>query len=275
MRRSWVLRGPPACVASFILGGISTVPLFAALPGRAMAQPSPQAVAGFNSYVAAVEARLARQHSSPGNFLAPVDLARLRRGAPIVEQLTPISGAALPGALLHDWRGTAFVPGATAADFERLMQDFAAYPRNFAPQVLSVRVLAQDGGHYQVLMRVRQHHLITVTLDTTCDVTYARPDPQLGYSISRCPNIAEIAAPGTRNEHALSPGEEHGYLWRLNTYWTYEQRDGGLYMQIESVSLTRSIPDGLGWLIGPFIESIPRDSLQFTLRSASNALRKQ
>jgi len=72
----------------------------------------------------------------------------------------------------------------------------------------------------------------------------------------------------------LSAAEEHGFLWRLNTYWSYEERDGGLYMQIESVSLTRSIPTGLGWAVGPFVESVPRDSLEFTLRAVCDALKK-
>ena len=70
------------------------------------------------------------------------------------------------------------------------------------------------------------------------------------------------------------PSEEHGFLWRLNTYWSYEERDGGLYMQVESVSLTRAIPTGLGWAVGPFVESVPRESLEFTLRAACNALRE-
>jgi hypothetical protein len=72
----------------------------------------------------------------------------------------------------------------------------------------------------------------------------------------------------------LNSSEEHGFLWRLNTYWTYEERDGGLYMQIESVSLSRSIPVGLGWALRPYVESVPRESLEFTLRSARNAIRK-
>jgi len=268
-------RGFPIPIGLSFAGSLALPLLLASIAVPAAAQPSPRAIAGFNSYIAAVEARLAREHESPDGFLAPVDLARLRRGEPIVEQLTPSNGAALPGALLHDWRGTAFVPGATAAGFHGLMQDYAAYPRHFAPQVLRAQVLTSDGRHYRVLMRVRQHHILTVTLDTTYDVTFACLDAEHCYSISRSTKIAEIASPGTRNERALSPNEEHGFLWRLNTYWSYEQRDGGLYMQIESVSLTRSIPDGLGWLIGPFLESIPRDSLEFTLRSASNALRKQ
>jgi hypothetical protein len=72
----------------------------------------------------------------------------------------------------------------------------------------------------------------------------------------------------------LSAKDEHGFLWRLNTYWSYEERDGGLYLQVEAVSLTRAVPRGLGWAIGPYVESVPRESVEFTLRSAVKALRK-
>ena len=71
-------------------------------------------------------------------------------------------------------------------------------------------------------------------MDTTYDVTFGRLDARHGYSISRSTRISEIDSPGTPKERALSDGEEHGFLWRLNTYWSYEERDGGLYMQIES-----------------------------------------
>jgi hypothetical protein len=123
-------------------------------------------------------------------------------------------------------------------------------------------------------MRVRQHHVITVVMDATYDIAFGQLDSQHGYSISRSTRIAEIASPGTSAERALSPHEEHGFLWRLNTYWSYEQRDGGLYLQIETISLTRAIPSGLGWALRPYVESIPRESLEFTLRSACNAIRK-
>ncbi|HEY1159024.1 MAG TPA: hypothetical protein VGE83_00245 [Terracidiphilus sp.] len=192
----------------------------------------------------------------------------------IVDQITPSTGAVLPGALLHHWRGTAFAAGAKAADFERLMRDFNAYPQHFYPQVLQASVLSQHDDRFQVLMRVRQLHGITVVMDTTYDITFGRLDAQHGYSISKSTRISEIDSPGTGAERALNSDQEHGFLWRLDTYWSYEERDGGLYMQIESVSLTRSIPTGLGWAVGPFVESVPRESLQFTLRSTCNALRK-
>jgi hypothetical protein len=245
--------------------------------GLVAAEPPAAAVAAFNTYVGALESRLAQQHRSQSGFLAPVDApgeARLRRGELIVEKLTPLTAAELPGAMLHHWRGTAFVPGATASEFERLMKNFNAYPQHYAPQVMSAKVLAQQGDHFQVVMRVRQRHMITVVMDTSYDVTFARLDARHGYSISRSTQISETDSPGTASERALTASQEHGFLWRLNTYWSYEERDGGLYMQIESVTLTRSIPRGLGWAVGPFVESVPRESLEFTLRSTYNALRR-
>jgi hypothetical protein len=195
---------------------------------------------------------------------------RLRRGEMIVEELTPSGGGVLPGALLHHWRATGFAAGVTAADFERLLKDSNAYPKVFSPEVLQAKVIAQHGDHLQTWMRVRQHHVVTVAMDTTYDVTFGRLDAQQGYSISRSTRIDELNS----GYQPVNSSQEHGFLWRLNTYWSYEQRDGGLYIQIESISLTRSIPTGLGWVVGPFVESVPRESLEFTLRSACNALRK-
>ena len=176
--------------------------------------------------------------------------------------------------MLHDWRGAAFIPGGRAVDFERLMQDYPDYPRTYAPDVQSATVLEHNGDHYRVKMRVRQKNVITVVLDTAYDVTFGRLDPGRGYSLSRSTAVAEIDGAGTSAERALGPNEEHGFLWRLNTYWSYEERDGGLYIEIESVSLARSIPYGLGWAVGPFVESVPRESLEFTLRATRDALKK-
>ena len=250
--------------------------IFLDAPRVLMGEPTTAAVSAFNSYSKTVELRLAQQHRSPKDFLASVGSdpksieMRLRQGELIVERVTPSADGDLNGAMLHHWRGTAFAPGAKAADFERLIRDFNAYPQHFAPQVVQARALSQD----QVWMRVRQRHVITVVMDTTYDVSFGRLDVQHGYSISKSTRIEEIGSPGSRDEHALSGRDEHGFLWRLNTYWSYEERDGGLYLQIEAVSLTRAIPRGLRWAIGPYVESIPRESLEFTLRSACNAIRR-
>lgn len=232
----------------------------------------------FNQYAVRLEARLARQHQSPDRFLSAENTAnqtRLARGDVVIENLTP-GEADPPGTLLHHWRGTAFVVGATADDFEQLMKNLSAYPEYYGPQIVRAKILSQDSGpipdRLNVSIRVKQKHVITVVMDTTYDVSFGRLDSHHGYSISRSTRIHEISSPGTAKERTLTSPEEHGFLWRLNTYWSYEERDGGLYMQIESISLTRGIPTGLGWMVRPYVESVPRESLEFTLRATAQAL---
>jgi hypothetical protein len=231
-------------------------------------QPSPAALVGFNRYVSAVQ-----QHRSAEPVLDASQRGRLRAGGVDIERLTPKNEDKLPGALLHHWRGSAFVVGATTADFDRVMRNYSAYPSVFSPEVLTAQLLERHDNDYDVILRVRQKHVLTVVLDTAYHVTFADPDARHASSFSRSTRVTEIASPATRNEHPLSPAESHGYLWALDTWWTAEQADGGLYLQVESVSLTRSIPTGLGWMIGPYIESVPRESLAFTLQSVCRALR--
>lgn len=195
-----------------------------------MAEAPASAVAGFEAYCRSFEA-------------AP----RATVTAAIEKVRTP----AIPGALLHHWRATAFVPGAKAADFERLLKDFTGYPKYFAPQVLKATPDASG-----VTLRVRQKHIITVVLDSTYEVSFGP-----GFSTSRSTRVEEI-----------EPGGDHGFLWRLNSYWTWTERDAGLDLRLEAISLTRDVPALLGWAVRPFIQSIPRESLQFTLDSARKAL---
>lgn len=238
-----------------------------------LAGPAPAAGKAFDDYAREVEQRLATEHQTASTFLAVEqdgEQGRLRGGEMIVERLTP--SVEIPDAMLHDWRGAAFVPGATAAEFERVMRDVDAYPKTFAPEVLRGRAISVSDGGMRVQMRVRQHHVITVVMDGDYDVRFGRLDAQHRFCVSKSTRMVEIDSPGTAKERELTSAEEHGFLWRLNSYWSYEERDGGLYMQVEAVSLTRAVPRGLGWAIGPYVESIPRESLEFTLQAMRSAL---
>jgi hypothetical protein len=154
------MRGLPAWAA--VLAAV------AAMSSLAGAEEPTAAQAGFDAYVRRVEMRLAQERGQAGMILAPVDWQRVRAGEVVVEELTPKGEAELPGALIHDWRGTAFVPGATAEDFERVLRDFADYPKIFAPQVESAQVLASDADQAQVTMRVKQRGARYDVCDHVC-----------------------------------------------------------------------------------------------------------
>ena len=155
--------------------------------------------------------------------------------------------------MIHDWVGTAFLPGATLAQVLALVQDYDHTAEHYRPEVQASRLISREGDDFHISMRLRKHKVVTVLLDTEYDVHYGRLDPQHWYSESRSTRIAE------------ADGGDHGFLWRLNSYWRFVQVDDGVIVQCEAISLTRDIPTGLGWMIGPFVSKIPRESLEFTM----------
>ncbi len=257
---------------------LATSAFFVAPFGMAEA-PTPHALSAFSLYTLGVESRLVQQHRSYDHFIvmpaSSIDFgARLHRGEMIIERLTSVQTPSSPGALIHHWRGTVFIAGATAPEMERLLRTVEAYPAVYTPEVTRARATVVDTDRLRVWMRVRQRHVLTVVLDMSYDMSLGRLDVAHGYSQSASTKIADIGAPETAAERALSADEEHGFLWCQNTYWSFAERDGGLYVQVESVSLTRAIPLGLAWAVRPYVESVPRESLEFTLQATGRALGK-
>ena len=134
------------------------------------------------------------------------------------------------------------------------------------------KIESREGEHFRVFLRFRRRKVISVVLNTEHDVHYYRDTPGRAHSRSSAVRIAEVENPGSSDEREKQPGEDGGYLWRMETWWRMEERDGGVYVQSEVASLTRDIPTGLGWLIGPFVTSIPKETLLFTLESTRRAV---
>ena len=55
-------------------------------------------------------------------------------------------------------------------------------------------------------------------------------------------------------------GNDSGYLWRLNAYWRYQQVAGGVLMEYEIVTLSRSVPLLLRWMVAPIINRESRSA---------------
>jgi hypothetical protein len=167
--------------------------------------------------------------------------------------------------MIHHWVGTTFVPRATVDQAVALMQQYDRYQEMYAPNVQRSSTISRNGDHFKVYLRLYMEKVISVVLNTENDVTYARLDDSRAHVRSFTIRIAEVQDAGTKEEYEAPVGNDGGYLWRFNNYCSLEQKSGGIYIQCESVSLSRSIPAGLGWIVGPFVSSIPRESLAFTL----------
>jgi hypothetical protein len=165
-----------------------------------------------------------------------------------------------------------FVPGAKLDDVLHLLQDYNHHAQYYAPDVQQSRIEQRNGEHYRVFLRFRRTKIITAVIDTVNDIQYYRDSPTQAHSRSSAIRINEVDNPGQPDEQEKPAGHDNGFLWGMETWWRMEQKDGGVYVQSEVVSLTRDIPTGLGWMIGPFVQSIPRESLTFTLAATRRAV---
>jgi hypothetical protein len=249
------------------------------------AELKPKTVEAFDRYVRLTEARINWEVSQTEKFLYLDELppprraevlAALKRGEIFMERLQTLDASGqkmeAPEAIIHHWLGAVFVPGASLPQTMALVQDYNHHQDIYKPEVVGSRLIGHTGNDFQIYYRLRKKKVITVTLNTFHDVHYFPIDSTRCYSRSYSTKIAEVANADTPNEREKPVGHDGGFLWRINSYWKFEEKDGGVYVECESISLTRDIPTGLGWLITPFVTSIPKESLEMTMGSTRAAL---
>ncbi len=259
--------------------------LFAQTPEVLSVDLKPETLDGFNRYVQLTEARIEKELKRPGAFLyidgladpkRSQTLAMLKRGEIYMERLKTLdpSGRKIEArdALVHHWIGAVFIPGVSLQQTLAFVQDYDRHAEFYKPEVVRSRLISHEGNDFKIYYRFRKKKVITVTLNTDHDVHYFPVDATHEYSRSYSTRIAEVADAGKPSEREKPVGHDGGFLWRINSYWRFEERDGGVYVECESISLTRDIPTGLGWLIGPFINSIPKESLTMTMGSTRSGV---
>ena len=256
------------------------------VPGIVSVELTPQTLEAFETYVRATEARIDKQRVRPATFLYIDTLpdpkgeevrTALKRGDIFVERLNKYGPSSkeidVPGGIIHHWVGDIFVPGLSVRQVLDFVQDYDHH-QDVYPEVVRSRLISRDGNDFRIALRLRYKKIITVTLNTEHDVRYTELDLTHWYARSASTRIAEVQNAGSPEESEKPVGHDGGFLWRINSYWAFVEHDGGVDVECESVSLTRDIPTGLGWLLQPLVTSIPRESLEHTLvatRSGASA----
>jgi hypothetical protein len=227
---------------------------------------TPEADAAFDRYVSQAEARMAS---------ARVRDPALRGSGPRIEAVEAADGVQAPGAMIQDWVGTMFLPGATLGQVQSVLQDYPDYKNFYHPKVIESRQIDHQGDEYDILLRMYEKHILTVVLNTTYHVRYQMPDAEHLIVSSRSTHVGEVRDPDKSYVDEVPQGSDSGFLWRLNSYWRFEAADGGVYARCEAISLSRDVPPGLGWLLKGFLENFPRDSMKNTLRGTKAAVEAQ
>jgi len=255
-------------------------------------QLKPRTLQAFESYIIQAEAAMEPSLHGSSAFLwsdSNSQRAQQVRQGQIVAQLwageAPVK---VPNGLIHDWIGAAFVPDATVEQALALVQNYDNHKNIYQPDVLDSRLISRDGNDFKIFLRLLKKKIITVVLDTDHDVHYAEIDKNRWSCRSYTTRIAEVEDAGTPQERVLAPDTGYGFLWRLYSYWKFEEKiggagsaserhtsahkSGGVYIECRAISLTRDIPLGLGWVIEPIIRKLPQESLSHTLECTRNAL---
>lgn len=261
-----------------------------AMTAKAQAAPAklrPEALAAFQQYVRLTDARNQSEIKQGDRWLWPESLpakerdeafAALKTGELKMKRLETLQNGkpiGCPGGMIPHWVGVAFLPHASLDDVLIVLKDYDHQAVYYAPDVERSKIESQNGERFRVFLRFRRHKVITVVLNTEHEVQYFRDGKTRAHSRSSTMRIAQVENPGKPDEREKTPGNDDGFLWRMETWWRMEERDGGVYIQSEVASLTRDIPTGLGWLVGPFVTSVPKETLTFTLEATRKAVEKQ
>jgi len=256
--------------------------LFPAVPICSAAELKPETVRAFDRYVQLTEARMHSEVQTSFLYLDSLPAAQkeeqyrqLHNGGLYIEPIRTTDkgkSIAIPGGMIHHWIGVIFVPGANLKETLAIAQNYDNREQIYKPDVTRSKLISHNGDDFKVFLRLYKKRFTTIVLNTDYDIHYHTIDANHVYCDSYTTRIAEVADPDKPDGAELPVGNDHGYLWRMYTYWRFEQKDGGVYMQIEAISLTRGIPYGLEWLLGPLAKSIPRESFSAVLQQTKQAI---
>lgn len=239
-------------------------------------QLKPETLQSFAAHIRDAEAGMEQTLKNSRTFLwsdSTSETAKKVREGKVVAQFWSGKGPVkVPGGLIHDWTGAAFIPDATVDRILAQVQDYNNYTLIYKPEVIASRMISHRGNDFTVYLRLLKKKALTVVLDTDHDVHYESLDRKRWTCRSYTTRIAEVENAGSANEKVQPPDSGYGFLWRLYSYWKFEERDGGVYVECRAISLTRDVPFGLGWIIEPIIQNLPKESLINTLEATRQAI---
>ena len=234
-----------------------------------------ETLAAFDAYIRDAEAAMEQTVGGSAFLWSDASSTRagqVRDGKVVAEFWSGRGPVKVPNGLIHDWIGAAWAPGATIEDVLRLVQNYDNHKNVYKPEVIASKLISHHGNHFQIYYRLLKKKIITVILDTDHDVHYRSLDRTRWTCRSHTTRIAEVEDAGSSKERVLPPDTGYGFLWRLYSYWRFQEREGGVCLECRAISLTRDVPLGLGWIIEPIIQKLPKESLIHTLEATRQAL---
>jgi len=247
------------------------------LPAGARADElRPETAQVWDGYVAAMRVNMERRLSTDPFLWIDEDRERARRvraGEIVVLPGMEKNPLEITHALIHHWLGAVFVPQATLDQALSVLNDYDRYAEYFTPDIARAHGLT-DGGDEQTfaMVLVAKALGITAAIDTEMDGRVRRIDTTRAFRYFSTRRVQSIEHFGRSDEHMDGIDSGPGYVWRLVMAWRLEERDGGVYVEMETLAMSRGIPRGVRWLIEPTTSELPRKIITHVLESTREAV---
>jgi hypothetical protein len=244
------------------------------------AELKPETLQAWDAYLHAVGVRVEQRTANVLPFLwtdeSPDRAARVRRGEVVVAPAIHHGTENVPNGLIHDWIGAVFIPNATVENLSAVVHDYDNYKHMYRPVVTDSRSLTCTEADQEFLM-VWQHKVLFVNaaMQGHYESRDVNLDSSKGYNVADSTELRQIEKYGHADEHLLPPDTGSGFIWRMHSIARYEERDGGVYLELEAIALTRDIPGSLSWLVTPAVSHLSVNSLTTTLRQTRDAVVSQ
>lgn len=248
------------------------------LPGLSHAiDLQPATLKAWDEYIESVDAGMQARLDGQRKFLwtdeEPDRISRLQRGKTLVAPVVGHGTQSVPNGLIHHWIGAVFIPNATIRTLLAVVHDYDRYKDFYKPVVADSKTIACSSEDQRFSM-VWQHRVLFINAAIAGEYRAhdVVVDPRRGYNIATTTEVREIESYGQGGEHFLAPGQGNGFIWRLQSIARYEERDGGVYLELEAIALTRDIPASLRWLVSGVVNHLSINSLATTLRQTREAV---
>jgi hypothetical protein len=246
-------------------------------PSVGAATLTPETKAAWDAYLQEANAAMQARLQPGAHFLwlddEPDRAEDVRTKGPYIAPMTRDIPRKVPHGLIHDWLGVGFVPNAKIEDILLVVRDYDHYKEIYRPGVIDSMSVRTDGVKDLFSMRLVNKSVVAKTaLDTECEASYVRVDDQHWYGISNTTRIREVDKFGTPEQRTLPEDQGTGLIWRLSSITRLEERDGGVYAELEAIALSRDIPAAFRLFVTPIVRRVSRDSLATSLHQTKVAI---
>ena len=254
--------------------------VFVAVGSTYAAELDQQTVAAWDKYVASATLHMQDRLAGKAPFLwADEDPARRRQlssGDIVVSPLGNTHPLIVPRGLIHHWIGAVFIPGARIKDLANVVGDYGKYSEMYRPSLIKAELIDSTADEQKLsILWVQRVLLVTAAFYTEMDSRFCALNSRQGYMTFTTTRVEQIENYGERDERRLAQDEGSGYLWRLVSFARFEERDGGLYLELEVIGLSKDLPGSLRFLLKPVIEHIPRQALTAKLDQTRQAIQSR